>query len=101
MSKSDNENNGSLTIGTLDDINNIQTAVAELNPELSSFLQGNQTIVSPFGTRDHAEFILTLPASGKCIGKLDFIKNTKVYSEVDLSVNEENNLLVFRYIQLE
>ena len=101
LSKSDNENNGSLTIGTLDDINNIQTAVAELNPDLSSFLQGNKTIVSPFGTRDHAEFILTLPASGKCIGKLDFIKNTKVYSEVDLSVNEENNLLVFRYIQLE
>ena len=101
LSKSDNENNGSLTIGTLDDITNIRTAVAELNPDLSSFLQGNQTIVSPFGTRDHAEFILTLPSSGKCIGKLDFIKKTKVYSEVDLSVNEESNLLVFRYIQLE
>ena len=94
------ENNGQLTISNLETISNIRTITCELNPDVSSFLQGNKAIVSPFGKDNKVDFYISDPTNGTNIGVLEFIKKNKEYSEIDLSVDEEENSLILRYIQL-
>ena len=97
--RSDNDNEGHLTIANLDNVNNNRSA--EIDPEISSFVKGSRIIVSPFGNEKKIEFVITEPKNGKSIGNIELIKNNEIYSEIDVTANEEENVLMIRYIQLE
>ena len=100
LSKSENKNNGKLTISDLSDFNNIQNINCEIDAEISNFLQDKNVIVSPFGSEDNMKFVLTDVSNGEIIGDIEYSKLKGKHAEIDLSANPEENTLIFTYIEL-
>ena len=100
LSKSENNNNGNLVISDLNDLNNIIEIKSEINSDISYFLQDKKTIVSTFLSQDKIKFILNDVNDGEIIGNVEYEKIKGNHSEVNLSVNIEENSLIFTYIEL-
>ena len=62
-------------------------------------MQDNKSIVSAFGDENELTFIISEVNNGKMIAKINYSKNYNRHSEVDLSVNKEENILIMRYIE--
>lgn len=71
------------------------------NADCSSFIQGSKAVVSAFGEDNSANYILNMTKEGKMIGELKIEQKSKLYCELDLSADPNENCLIFRHIHLE
>ena len=99
ISRSSNLNDGNLTISDISNLDNIINKNCQLQANSSCFLQDNKSIVSAFGDEKELTFIISEVNNGKMIAKIKYNKNYNRHSEVDLSVNKEENILIMRYIE--
>jgi hypothetical protein len=97
LSKSKNLNDGKLLIC---DIENNKNISCELDAEVSNFIQDNKVIVSAFGKEKEINFILSDVKTGNMMAEIKYKQNVENHAEIDVSANEEQNTLVFRYIEL-
>ena len=99
ISRSSNLNEGNLTISDISNLDNIINKNCQLQADSSCFLQDNKSIVSAFGDEKELTFIISEVNNGKMIAKINYTKTYNRHSEVDLSVNKEENILIMRYIE--
>ena len=66
---------------------------------MSNFIQDNKVIVSAFGKETKTDFILSDVNTGKMIAELKYVQKVRTNAEIDLSANQVDNTLVFRYIE--
>ena len=99
ISRSSNINKGNLTISNIKNLEKIENKNCELQAENSCFLQDNKSIVSVFGEEKKLNFIVSDVQSGKIMAEIKFIQNYDRHSEVDLSVNTKDNVIILRYIE--
>ena len=97
LSKSKNLNNGKLLIT---DVENNKNISCELDAEVSNFIQDNKVIVSAFGKEKEINFILSDVNTGNMMAEIIYKQKVENHAEIDVSANEEQNTLVFRYIEL-
>ena len=99
LSRSTNINDNKLVISNFDDLNDIKRISCELDAEMSNFIQDNKVIVSAFGKEKKTDFILSDVNTGKMIAELKYVQKVRTNAEIDLSANQVDNTLVFRYIE--
>ena len=97
LSRSKNENNGKLLIT---DFKNNKTVSCELDAEVSNFIQDNKVIVSAFGKEKEINFILSDVNTGNMMAEIKYKQKVDNHAEIDVSANEEQNILIFRYLEL-
>ena len=99
ISRSSNLNGGNLTISNIQDLNKILHKNCQLQAETSSFLQDYKSIVSPFGDEKNLNFIISEVNNGKMIAEIKYKQIYDRHAEIDLSVNNDTNGIILRYIE--
>ena len=101
LTDSDNINKGFLTISNIKDPNNINEIDCEISGIHSKFLSDNKTIATLLDIDQNKKTILINDIeTGEGVAKIEYVKKTDKYTEISLTSDKKENVLLFRFIEL-